>query len=414
MTGNRCAALLHGIRQLRKPPDLAALRAAPTPEELARLAIIPAARNLGISAAFLPADLRAEFTAALLACRVLDAYEDLVERSAAGAAVLTAVAYLTGDVGTAPPPPPAVVRRDSEAVDLALAERIRDVRALLAALPAAGQQRAAAMLTDVAAVMAHNADAPLPRTVYARGVLGRVVHYVCQLIIEGDGTPSKELAECLGVLAQLANDLRDDELELYNVADRDELERAVMVRLLAPALGGFALLEQIPANTPRRGARMAMAHMVITTTAFFCTTVGAPAAYRRRWRLPAAVLAAQSPRRWAVMLGRVRRCTDGAIRAMLDGSPPLLADTNLVTRSALPVPSLAPLIVDTMADFVQRLPMQPLTGELPLPQVRRMMFADHLAFGAVEWLRPADAAGLAALAAHFQSAAVATARGDRT
>jgi hypothetical protein len=41
--------------------------------------------------------------------------------------------------------------------------------------------------------------------------------------------------------------------------------------------------------------------------------------------------------------------------------------------------------------------------------VRRMMFADHLAFGAVEWLRPRDADGLAALAMQFQLAAIDTA-----
>ena len=51
-----------------------------SPDELARLALIPAARNLGIAAGFLPADLRTEATAALLACRVLDAYEDLSDR----------------------------------------------------------------------------------------------------------------------------------------------------------------------------------------------------------------------------------------------------------------------------------------------------------------------------------------------
>ena len=44
---------------------------------LARLALVPAARNLGVAISFLPADLRSEATAALLACRVLDAYEDL-------------------------------------------------------------------------------------------------------------------------------------------------------------------------------------------------------------------------------------------------------------------------------------------------------------------------------------------------
>jgi hypothetical protein len=102
---------------------------------LARLAIVPAARNLGIAAGFLPARLRSEATAALLACRVLNAYEDLSARPLAAGAVVTAVDYLNGDTDTPPPPLPAIAVCDSEAVDLVLAERIRDVRELLSELP---------------------------------------------------------------------------------------------------------------------------------------------------------------------------------------------------------------------------------------------------------------------------------------
>ena len=78
MSGKQLGTLVYGLGHLRRAPDLAALRAARSPDELARLAIIPAARNLGISAAFLPMELQPEVTAAVLACRVLDAYEDLV------------------------------------------------------------------------------------------------------------------------------------------------------------------------------------------------------------------------------------------------------------------------------------------------------------------------------------------------
>jgi hypothetical protein len=63
--------------------------------------------------------------------------------------------------------------------------------------------------------------------------------------------------------------------------------------------------------------------MVITTTAFLCTAVGASAAYPRRLRLGAAMLAARANRRWIKMMYKVRRSVDGAIREVLDGSPPL-------------------------------------------------------------------------------------------
>ena len=217
MSGGRLGNLAHGLRHLRRAPDLAALRAARSPDELARLARIPAARNLGIAAGFLPADLRAEATAALLACRVLDAYEDLIDRPLASGAVLTAVGYLNGATDTPPPPLHAVAVRDSEAVDLVLAERIHDVRALLSALPIEGRERVGQMLVDVGRVMARNLDSPLPRVAYGEGVLGRVVLYACSLVAEGACTEADlgELAGCIGVTAQLANDLRDGELALY-------------------------------------------------------------------------------------------------------------------------------------------------------------------------------------------------------
>ena len=175
------------------------------------------------------------------------------------------------------------------------------------------------------------------------------------------------------------------------------------MRLLTPALGGFALLEGLGSRTPRWGSRASMAYMVITTTAFLCTAVGAPAAYPRQLRLGAAVVAAGSPQLWAMMIGRVRRRVDAAIREVLDDSPALLTDH---TPGDALAQRLAPLIVDTTFDLVQGLPEETLTGELPVQQVRQMMFADHLAFGAVEWLRPRDTAGLAALATQFQLAAI--------
>jgi hypothetical protein len=422
MRGGRLRALAYGMLHLRREPDLAALRAARSPDELARLALIPAARNLGVATCFLPSALRVEATVALLACRVLDAYEDLIDRPLASGAVLAAAGYLSGASDMRPPPLHAVALRDSEAVDVVLADRIHDVRALLSALPSDAQERVGRLLVDVGHAMAHNLNAPLSRAVYGEGVLGRVVRYACALVAEKACTEADldELAGCIGVIAQLANDLRDGELSLHSAGDRDELTRAVMLRLLAPALGGFALLARLGPRTPSLGARAAMAYMTLTTTAFLCAAVGAPAPYRRRLRLGAAVLAAGSPGHWVKMLDQVRRSADGAIHRLLDASPDLSAETDVVSGSDLCAvfgmganpsmsTSVGPLIVGTTFALVRALPEEPLTGELPAPQVRRMMIADHLAFGAVEQLGPRDADAMAALAMQFQLNALDTA-----
>lgn len=347
---------------------------------------------------------------------MLDAYEDLIDRPLASSAVRAAVEYLNGAVGTAPPLLHAVAVRDSEAVDLVLAERIQDIRALLSALPIDGRERVGRMLVDVGDVMARNLEAPLPRAAYSEGVLGRVVLYACSLAAEDAGAEVEaelgELAGCVGVTAQLANDLRDGELALYGVADHAELTRAVLLRLLAPALGSFALLDWMGPRTPSVGARAAMAYMAITTTAFLCGTVDAPAPYPRRLRLGASVFAACSPRYWTTMLRRVLRSVDGAIHQLLEASPDLAAgtleapDVLALTDSHSVEATLAPLIVDTTFALVRALPEEPLTGELPGTEVRRMMVADHLAFAALERMPPRDADAMHALAMRFQLAAL--------
>ncbi|TQM32889.1 hypothetical protein [Nocardia bhagyanarayanae] len=421
MTGGRLGILANGLRNLRRAPDIAALRAAGSPEELARLALIPAARNMGIAIGFLGKDLRAEATAALLACRVLDAYEDLIDRPLAGDAVRTAAEYLTGGTGTPPPPPERVAVRDSEAVDLVLAERIPDVRALVSALPVAGQERVGSLLLDIGDVMARNLDSPLPRVAYSEGVLGRVTHYACTLVAEEACAEAdlRELTACVGVIAQAANDLRDGEFALYGVADRAELTRAVMLRLLAPALGGFALLARLGPRTPHPGARAAMAYMTITTTGFLCTTVGAPVPYRRP--IGATALAILSPKRWAKMVERVQGCADAAIHRVLDTSPELGTGSDAAARllgvidpSTLS-PAMVPLIIDTTFALVRALPDEPLTGKLSDADIRTMMIADHLAFGALDRLPPRGADEMRALATSFQLAALdsTTHGGDR-
>jgi hypothetical protein len=149
--------------------------------------------------------------------------------------------------------------------------------------------------------------------------------------------------------------------------------------------------------------------------------VGAPTPYRRSLQLVEAVLATQSPVRWATMLERVRRSADGAIHQLLGASPKPVGEAGLATGSdpAADVlglddlrsmsTSMGPLLVGATFALVEALPDEPLSGELPETQVRRMMIADHLAFGAMERLPLRNADAMRSLATQFQLSAVDTA-----
>ena len=150
--------------------------------------------------------------------------------------------------------------------------------------------------------------------------------------------------------------------------------------------------------TPSRGARAAMAYMTIRRprscappsgrprptgggcgwrgragrplTRSLDHDAGAGAAFRRRGD-PPAVRCVTRP----LWRGRHRCRVGPGCGGARSGDPRAMS------------PSLGPLIVGTTFALVRALPEEPLTGELPDPQVRRMMIADHLAFGALE--RPA-------------------------
>lgn len=340
-----------------------------------------AARSLGVAVGFLPADLRAEATAALLACRLLNTCNNR-----------RAVGYLNGDDDTLPLP----------AVDPVLTERMRAVRVLLSELPFEGRERVGRLLADVERGLDSS------RSAYNEGALGRVVLYVCELVAEGVcvETDLSELAGCVGATVELADDWEVGELVRYGCQERTQ---AVLQRLLVSALGSFALLARLGPWIRSPGARAAIAYIAITTVESLCASFGAPAPYPRPVRRAAAVVAAVSTGRWAAMLKRLRCSVDGAIHHLLDASPDHrvaaeqgAADLLAIGDPCSTPPAVGPLMVGTAFALTEVLPAGPLSGELPQSHVRRMMIADHLTFCALERLHPRDADAMRTLAMELQ------------
>ncbi|MCV7283058.1 hypothetical protein H7J88_25820 [Mycolicibacterium flavescens] len=337
-----------------------------------------AARSLDVAVRFLPANLRAEATTALLACRILNTYSNH-----------RVVGYLNGDTDALPQP----------AVGPVLTERLRDVRVLLSELPFEGQERVGRLLVDVG--RAHGV-----------GALGPAVLYVCELVTEGVCAEADlgELAGCVGAAVELADDWEVGELVLHG-GDRTQ---AVLQRMLVSALGSFALLARLGPCIRSRGARAAIAYIAITTTESLCAAFGAPAPYPRPARRAAAVVAAVSTGRWTAMLKRLRCSVDAAIHHLLDASPDHrvaavagAADLPATGDPCSMPPAVGPLMVGTAFALTEVLPAGPLTGELPQSHVRRMMIADHLTFCALERLHPRDADAMSTLATELQLIALA-------
>jgi hypothetical protein len=416
----RIVRLVRAIRALRRPPDLSALRSAPDPASFARAALVPAARNLGVAICLLPPAMCDEATVAFLACRVLDAFEDLggapAERRSR---LLLAVDYLCDRRGRAPEGPPPVAVRDTDRVDAVLADRIGEVRALLRALPPDRRAAVHALLTGIGGVMARNLESPLAREAYGRGVLGEVVGYASELVAQGRPAVA-DFCASVGVLVQLANDLRDGEGAHYGATTQAELVRQVILRLPPLVVAAFALLADLGRAMRSRGARMATAYLTMTTAGFLCRQVGAAPPYHRLAILPAALRAGTGRRGFAAVLGRVGHAVNGAVAPVIAPWAPgragadslTLIDVVAVRRAvtaAAPVPPTNPLMAAAFR-FITELPTDRLTGELDAVQVLRLMLADQLAFEAFDEIGPDRTGRMRELADVIQQAATAGAR----
>jgi hypothetical protein len=400
----RVVLLARARAALRSPPDLDALRRAPDPDSFARLVLVPAARNLGVAAFLLPPPMRAEATAAFLACRVLDAFEDLgvnhpertdgAERAERCRRLLAALDYLRGQpTPPVPLPVPVPLEDASDAVDALLVERVSDVRQLLLTLEPDRRARVESMLADIGGIMARNLEHPIPREQYSRRVLGRVTRYACDLVAARPlATP--EQCEFVGVLVQMANDLRDRECEHYGVATAEELTRHIFLRMAQLTVPAFAFLADLGSATRSRGARAATAYLAVTTAGFLCRAAGAPPPYRRPGL--AALLAAIGPRGYRWALRRVGEAANRAVTQAMTPASPAQRDpqatftlVDVLTTGGLPATGNE-LLVAAAFRLVGDLPRDRLSADLAGTAGRRLMLADHLAFGALDQIRPDD------------------------
>ena len=391
--------LARAMVTLRRRTDPAALLRANGPRALARAALLPAGRNLAVAIALLPYGLRHEATAAFLCCRALDAFEDLGGTHRERAAhVQAAVDFLCHAATPAPVIADRPVR-DSELVDLILAQRLGDLRDLVDLLAEPSRARVRAMLCDIGTAMVANLHQPMARSAYGALVLGRAAAYAGELISDGPFA-SGEFFAAAGNLTQLANDLRDRELELYDSVTQTELMLKVFLRLPPLIVATLNLLATVGEATTYRGARAAASYMAITTSAFLCRQADSPAPYRRSRRIAAAVYAGVSLSAYRVTLSRVAEAANAALEKVVarSGSGRPGGQDRLAPFCAEPATSITDQLLGTAFRLLDELPAAELTEGLPRTDVFRLMLADHLALDALDRIDPARAGDMQALA----------------
>lgn len=284
---SRARARVHGptriqaLLRLRESANIEQLQQLPDGTAFLEEMFLLLGRNLAVAATWLPTPARQEGIVAFLACRVLDAHEDLhADDKQSACAIMDACAFLCGNSATPPPVPHIHHSRESDQLEALLASRADTVRQAIQSLPPAAATRVRQLLTTIAQAMAEHrlqqaADNGASAQ-YGHAVLGRIVQYSLQLL--GLKLPDSEDYLQLGHALQNLNHIRDLASDLEQAgAEQDGPAR--LLRLLLELVEASATAShllgrlQFPAVS---GERAALTYMVATSLASIYKQVRVP------------------------------------------------------------------------------------------------------------------------------------------
>jgi len=398
----RALLVLRAWLGLRRPPRLRWLASIGHPRRFARAAIVPAGRHAALALAFLPRARRDEATLAFLACKALDALEDLSpDQAAAQAALRAALAYLLGEAVHPPRAERLRATRDSDRVEALLAARLPLLRAALEDLPADRSPRVRVLLRRVAEGMLRGER---ERGRYADGVLGETVRYAAE-VCAPEAAPPAAACRAAGRALQLANDLRDLEVDSAASTDLAHTRRAMLYRALPDLVAVPCLLRWLPA-TASRGARAATTLLAVTTCTFYQRQLDEPLPARLRHPLRAALAAALSRRAYLATVAAIEAALRGALgRVAGPGVALPAASPFAVPSGASETASTAAALIALALELAHAVPEAKLDAAAA-PPGKAILLADYLWFTAVEHLSALGARSITHVAALLDRLAV--------
>jgi phytoene/squalene synthetase len=256
--------------------------------------------NAAIAVSFLRSGDRRECRIAYLACRVLDAFEDLAASPQASAYLLRqAASYLTGRDDRVPETSGLFARTRSDELEIKLLGGLEILRRELDELGADRRDRVDGLVADLADAMAlqtfkHNGDSA-NRLAYAEAVLGRACTYVFELLSITPETPLD--IRTLGLILQNANDLRDLHHDPRPAGQSIADSRwSMLLDIAAYGVCVPGILDQLRFGRWSR-PRGAITYMTATTARFLYRHIGLPVPLMLRFPLFMSFLSALSP--WA-------------------------------------------------------------------------------------------------------------------
>lgn len=232
------------------------------------------AGNLARATRLLDSKSYAESRSAFLACRALDAFEDMAGSAlTARVGIEETAAFLLGNSDKPPVLQASIPECLSDRLEMEVVGRLPDVRDAIANLDRRAKRRVHRLIAAVAAAMTAALRGGVRSRVQTYGalVLGRVCEFAFRALdLDSDGCPD---FRSMGILLQAANDLRDMRRKAGDQSARathdpvdNELQLNLTVVEMAPQC--VTSLSQIRFRRFSR-ARGAIALFLISTACFF-------------------------------------------------------------------------------------------------------------------------------------------------
>lgn len=297
-------AFLSAYGRLHKEADIYRPRLADNPDCFLNEAFCASGRNISVAASFLDDAIRREARIAYLACRALDAYEDLLPAPAESRkCVAHAAQYLTGRSVEPVTTSFVTPNSKSDAIEILIAQNLPLLKEEIQSLGDESRQRVETLIGDMAngmvrAITRRISGSPIDQAAYGEEILGKAIEYAFVLLKVKCHWPVDFIS--MGRLIQAANMLRDIE--------RDSIARATddIGDIAERRICFYLEVSETGAQIPRALAslrfpgisrpRASIAYMAATTATFFLKNSSAPCTVNLEAPLKIALLSALSPR----------------------------------------------------------------------------------------------------------------------
>ncbi len=290
---------------------------------------IATGRNISIACSFLNHHDQKEFQLTYLACRVLDAFEDLIKDNRLSVKQLTlAQAYLCEKSDKLPESGLLNANTKYDYLEKDIVLNLPILRQSLDTLDIDRRKRVNILITDISNAMCRIKKENIEKNTerYGNEILGRICQYVCEVLNIVDSCPIDY--QVLGTTLQSVNNLRDFEKDQIYKGSEEKSKLPLLIQIAMTSVCIPSNLAHLDFKTVSR-SRAAVSYLTITTTQFIYKYFNIPLPPSLRYPLLNSIYCAFSQKSFIKIVNSISSLLLAPASKILDG---LAQDNKTITH----------------------------------------------------------------------------------